>query len=177
LLGARHVLGDAAVAAALVGFLFVRVHGAVELDVEADARIVVAQHQAVAAQAFEHGDGQRPDGGGERVGPQAARGAEVPLPARHGHAGKGVHHVAVGVVAQADVEDHVAARHRVARVPEPFHPGRIAVVDLVEGGGQLVADEVVLGAQHGGLASRKACRGITGSNFSTLAYSLGWQIP
>ena len=39
---------------------------------------------------------------------------------------------------------------RMAGVPEALHPGRIAVVDLVESGRQLVADQVVLGGQHGG---------------------------
>jgi hypothetical protein len=40
LLRTRHVLGDAAVAAALVRLLLVRVQRRVELDVEADARVV-----------------------------------------------------------------------------------------------------------------------------------------
>ena len=149
LLRACHVLGDAAVAAAQMGLFLVRVQAADELDLEADARVVRAEREPMTAQAFDDLDGQRADRGRQRVGTQPTRGAEVPLPARHGNAGERIHHVAVGVVAEADVEDQVARGRRVAGVPEPLHPRRIAVVDLVEGGGQLVADQVVLGRQHG----------------------------
>ena len=149
LLAARHVFGNAPVAPAQVRFLFVRIHGAVKFKLEANARVVGQQRQPVFAQTFQHRDGQGPDGGGQRIRTQFARGAKVPLPPRHRHAGKGVHHIAIGVVAQADVKNNLAPRRGMAGVPKPLHPGRVAVVKLVKGGWQLVADEVVLGSQHG----------------------------
>ena len=126
-----------------------RVHGAVEFHIEGNAGIIWLQPDAMAAQAFQYGDGKRADGGGQRVGPKAARGAEVPLPAGNRDAGKSVHDIAVGVVTKAYVKDDVAAGHRVAGVPEALHPRRVTVVNLVESGRKLVADEVVLWCQHG----------------------------
>ena len=149
LLRARHVLGDAAVAPAQVRFFFVRVQAADKLDLEADARVVGAECEPMAAQPLDDLDRERADGRRQRIGAQPARRAEVPLPAGHRDAGECIHHVAVRVVTEADVEDQVARGRRVAGVPQPLHPGRIAVVDLVEGGRKLVADQIVLGRQHG----------------------------
>ena len=144
LLAARHVLGDPAVAPAQVRLLLVRAEVGNEVELEGDAGFVRREHQAVPAQAFDHLDREGPDRRRQRIGTKPPRGAEVPLPAGRGDAGEGVHDVAVGVVAEADVEDDIARRRRVAGVPEPLHPGRIAVVDLVESGRKLVADQVVL---------------------------------
>ena len=102
----------------------------------------------MAFEPFEHDDLQRPHGGQQRVGAELARNAKVPLPAGDCHACERVHHVSVGVVAQADIEDDIQAVNRVAGVPQALHPGGIAVVYLVEGGGQLMPDQVVLSGQH-----------------------------
>ena len=84
----------------------------------------------------------------KRIGTQPARGAEIVLLAGEGDAGKTVHDIAIGVPAQPDVEDEVAAGLGMAGVPEPLHPGGIAAHDMVEGGGQLMPDEIVLFGEH-----------------------------
>ena len=86
--------------------------------------------------------------GQQRVGTQAARHPDIVLHVVDGHAGKRVHHVLVGVVAQADVEDDVAGGNGMSRVPHPLHPGRIAGADVVESGGKLMTDEIVLRCKH-----------------------------
>ena len=101
-----------------------RVYGAVEFHIKGNAGIIGLQPDAMAAQAFQYGNGKRADGGGQRVGPKAARPAEVPLPAGNRDAGKSVHDIAVGMVTKAYVKDDVAAGHGVAGVPEALHPRR-----------------------------------------------------
>ena len=84
----------------------------------------------------------------KRIGTQATRGTEIVLLAGEGDAGKTVHDIAIGVPAQPDVEDEVASGLGVAGVPEPLHPGGIAAHDMVERGGQLMPDEIVLFGEH-----------------------------
>ncbi len=112
-----------------------RIEGAEEFDIEADAGLVLGQAQPMTAEAFDHGKLQRADLGRQRIGAQAARGAEVVLLAANGDAGEGVHDVAVGVIAQAEIENDLARGRQVAGVPQPLHPGRVAGADVIEGGG------------------------------------------
>ena len=102
----------------------------------------------MAAQTFEHVDLQRADAGQQRVGAQPARHADIVLDVVDRDAGKRVHYVLVGVVAQSDVEDDVARGHGMARVPHPLHPRRIAGADVVESGGKLMTDKIVLCCKH-----------------------------
>ncbi len=148
LLRARDLLGDPAVAAAEMRLLLVRVQRGIELDIEAHPRIILRQHDSMAAQPLEHVNLQRPDAGQERVRTQPARHPDVVLHIVDSHAGKRVHHILVGVVAQADVEDDVAGGHGMSRVPHPLHPGRVAGADVIESGGKLMTDEIVLRCKH-----------------------------
>src|SRR3979411_1654618 len=106
------------------------------------------KHQPVTTQAFQNFDAQRPDGGRERMGSKAPRGAEIVLFSIDRHAGKSVHDIAVRVPAEPNVEYHVAGRFWVPRIPEPLHPARIAAHDMVERCRQLMPDKIILFGEH-----------------------------
>ena len=143
------MLGDAPVAAAEMLAFLMRVHRRDEFEFEGEAGLIRLQRKAVTAQAFEDLDFQRPDRRVERVGPQAPRDAEIILLALEHDAGEAVHHVAIGMPAEADVEDEVSAGDGMAGVPEALHPGGIGAEHMIERGRQLMADEIVLLGQHG----------------------------
>jgi hypothetical protein len=89
-------------------------------------------------QALDHLKSQRADGRVQGIGPQAARSPEIVLGCADGHAGKTVHHVAVRIIAEAGIEDELAALW-VRRVPVAFGPAHVARSDMIEGRRQLMA--------------------------------------
>ena len=149
LLRAHQVLGNAAMTAAVMWLLLVGVEGGLVFEVEAQAGFVLVEREPVPAQSLDDCNLQRADARAQRIRPQPARQPQVVLRGADRDAGKTVHHVPVGVVANAEVEDDITFRRWVAGVPEALHPGWVAAVDMVEGGRCLVADQVVLGCKHG----------------------------
>src|ERR1700677_2093221 len=87
LLRARHLLGDATMAATEMRLLLVRIHRSYEFEIEREPGFVRRQRQTVAAQSFQHLDFQQPDGGRQRIGTQPTRGGEIVLLARECDAG------------------------------------------------------------------------------------------
>jgi hypothetical protein len=149
LLRAGHMLRHSAVSAPEVLALLMRVHRGDKFEIEGEARLVGLQGEPVTPQTLEHFDFQRPDRRLQGIGTQPSRDAEVILLTVEGDAGESIHDVPIGMPAEADVEDEVSRRDGVARIPEPLHPGGVGAHHVIERGRQLVADEVVLSAQHG----------------------------
>ncbi|WP_338831120.1 hypothetical protein [Bradyrhizobium sp. 27S5] len=84
----------------------------------------------------------------QRARPEPARGAEIVLAAADGDAGKTVHHVAVRIIAEPDIDQQLGAVDRVRGVPVTLGKPGIAAACLGKRFGRLVADEIVLGCQH-----------------------------
>src|ERR1700678_4196294 len=101
----------------------------------------------MASQSFDDLDRQRTNLGLERIGPGMARGSKVELLAPGFDPRKHVHDISIRVITETDVEDDVAAGHRVTGIPQAFHPRGIAGLDVIEGGRGLVAYEIVLGGE------------------------------
>src|ERR1700678_1022021 len=98
-------------------------------------------------QTLDHLESQRADGRVQGIGPQSTRSPEIVLGGADGHAGKTVHHVAIGIIAKTGIEDELAAV-RMRRVPVALGPAHVARSDVIEGGRQLMAKKVILGCEH-----------------------------
>ena len=148
LLHTHQVFGDAPAAAAKVRLFFVGVEGRVVLKVETHARFIFVQRNPMPTQPFDDLNLQWADARAQWVRPQPARQAQVVLRGAYRDAGKAVHHVAVGVIADSEIEDHIAVRNWMTGVPQTLHPGWVAAVHMVEGRRGLVANQVILGCEH-----------------------------
>src|SRR6266850_2080746 len=77
-----------------------------------------------------------------------ARGAKVILSLADCDSGVGVDDIAIGMPAQAEVEDHVSTRNGVSRIPIALHPVPIARTNMIKCRWKLVTDKVVLRRKH-----------------------------
>src|SRR3989344_2602836 len=80
---------------------------------------------------------------------QSVRSPEVVLAAPDGDTRECVHHPAVGVIAEADIDQQRPAVGGVRRVPPAFGKAQIIVAGLGKGSRRLVARQVVLWSEHG----------------------------
>src|SRR5260370_42566677 len=80
------------------------------------------------------------------------------------------------MTAQPDIEDDVAARRRMACIPETLHPRRIAAHHMIEGGRELMPDKVVLLRKHCSFAFSGALLRSAG-NFVEHRLRAGRQLP
>src|ERR1700747_3892355 len=95
LLGPRHMLGDPAIAAPKMLFLFVRVHRGNELDVEREGGLIRLEQEAMTAQPFKDLNMEGTDCRGERVRAHPPRYPKIVLPIVQRDASEAVHTVAV----------------------------------------------------------------------------------
>ena len=148
LLHTHQVFGDASAAAAKVRLLLVGVEGRLVLKVETQAGFILVQRNPMTTQPFNDLNLEWANAREQWVRPQPTRQAQVVLGGAYRDAGKAVHHVAVGVVADSEIEDHIAVRNWMTGVPQALHPGGVAAVHMVKGRGGLVANQVILGCKH-----------------------------
>ncbi|MGY3696485.1 hypothetical protein ACVIGA_006565 [Bradyrhizobium sp. USDA 3240] len=145
---AREVLLDDPVALAKILLLLRRREACLEFELKADAGRIVGERDPVQAVALDDFDPEAADLCLQRARPEPARGAEIVLAAADGDAGESVHHVAVRVIAEPDVDQQFAAIDRMRGVPVALGEPGIAAAGLGKRLRRLVADKIVLGCQH-----------------------------
>src|SRR5579863_1118843 len=143
LVEARDILDDLAAALAPVVLLLVRIHRGDPFKVEPQARGVVAQTHAEAAQAFKRLDRQRADLDLVDFGPQRPRGAEIILLALMPHGGEAVLNIFVGILPDAKTDTRILVADIVDTHIDAFGPLGIVSMNVVHRRRQLMAHHFV----------------------------------